>query len=250
MVLEGQLQQGASQAWKPCIDHCTGGKAEQTDSAKPSYQCFFFFFTSSYPFTSQLLSFLTLFPVSNPLLPFKTPSLLYLTGQRSLLSGTEKWHQTFKAHFLLSLLTENKRVEPEWLWKSSPAFRAMHISGFFLLWWTQVALFKYLLWNNFLGSINIHCPSGKWDTVVVIEHFRSLRIEWETNWNIKLEDKPFGSGLVSTRNTEGQSQTLQMLDPFCGQVNSHQSRSACKHQNGERCSLCMEVDIAIIWRHR
>lgn len=145
---------------------------------------------------------------------------------------------------------ENKREEPEWLWKSNLAFRAMHISGFFLLWWTHVAPCKYLLWNNFLGSINILCPSGKWDTAVVIEHFRSLRLEQVTNWNIKLEDKPCGSGLVSTRNTEGQSQTLQMLDPFCGQVNSHQSSSICKHQNGERCSLCTEVDIAITWRHR
>lgn len=32
----------------------------------------------------------------------------------------------------------------------------------------------------------------------------------------ELEDKPFGSGLVSDGNTEEWNQTLQMLDSCCG----------------------------------
>lgn len=60
----------------------------------------------------------------------------------------------------------------------------------------------------------------------------------------------FGIRIDKQCNTEEWNQTLQILDSFCGQVNNPQSSIVYKHQNGERCSVCLQVDIAFIWRHR
>lgn len=155
MVLEGPLPWEGFQGWKHYSDHYTERKAEQPVTTYPCTESCPLFFppATSCPFSSLLLSALTLLPV---------------------LMGTG-----FLRNFPVG---ERHQGDCESLTRTLPL-------AFFPVLMKSRGFLQYLLWNNSLNSIKY--LSGKWGIEVIIQYFEGLRLDQATIWDCELEDKTF-----------------------------------------------------------